>query len=40
MIGVDHRHLQPIKVLHLEAVYRIGSGAADTHHFDRNRTIS
>jgi hypothetical protein len=39
MVGVDHRHLEAVEVLHLETVNRVGAGAADAHDFNRDRAI-
>ena len=38
-IGVDDGELEPVEILHLEAVDDIGAGAADAHHLDGDAAV-
>ena len=39
VVGVDDRQLEPVEVLHLEPVDRVGAGAADADQLDRDVSV-
>jgi hypothetical protein len=38
-VGVDHRQLQPLEILHLEPVHGVGAGATDADQLDRDVAV-